>query len=433
MPLHKSESAFTLDTLQRIFSFESEASDRLISRENTHLEFKESFNMGSADDYAKTAAAFANTQGGYLVFGVKDQPRQVIGLKSSHFDSLDAGKLTLALNERFSPEIDWEMLVWEARGRKVGLLYFAQAGEKPVVCTRSGGSIQQGAIYYRYRGRSEAIRYPELRKMLNDEKQKERDLWLRQLRKMSSVGIGKVGILDLVSGEVSGAQGKFFISEELLPRLQFLQAGRFVEQDGAPALRLLGDLHASEGPVLHSTIKVPTSIREPEILEAFLRREPVLSPPDYIRAICSESSPYQPLYFFIQQTSESISDTVAAIQAFQVRGHTRNKIIARLNSAHEVVRIGTMTGSGQPAAKRRELLMKLHNKTLTTTDMEEEKIRFLEALTHAEFNEVNVDYVFELLLAHVLPTVASMSGNMMTTFRKALCHLDIETFKGKVI
>ena len=53
MPL--SDPHFSESELGKIFSFESPTSDRLISRENSRLEFKETFNLGSADEYAKTA------------------------------------------------------------------------------------------------------------------------------------------------------------------------------------------------------------------------------------------------------------------------------------------------------------------------------------------------------------------------------------------
>jgi predicted HTH transcriptional regulator len=89
-----SPSHFSQGELEKIFSFESPSSVRLNSRENGRLEFKEQFNLGSVDEYAKTGAAFANAQGGYIVFGVKDAPRELVGLKSEHFNTFDSAKLT---------------------------------------------------------------------------------------------------------------------------------------------------------------------------------------------------------------------------------------------------------------------------------------------------------------------------------------------------
>src|ERR1035441_799185 len=99
---------FAPEVLEDIFKFDSDNAMRLASRESSRLDFKESFNLGSADEYARTMAAFANTAGGYLVFGVKDKPRTLIGLKSDNFDGVDPAKVTQALNERFAPEIHWE-------------------------------------------------------------------------------------------------------------------------------------------------------------------------------------------------------------------------------------------------------------------------------------------------------------------------------------
>ena len=435
MPLHNSDSAFTEEVLRKIFSFESQLSDRLTSRENGRLEFKEAFDLGSADKYAKTAAAFANAQGGYIVFGVKDSPRQMIGLKTANFENFDTGRLTAALNEWMSPEIEWESFVWEIRGYKVGLLYFAEASHKPVVCTRNGKGLAEGSIFYRYRGRSETIKYPELRRILEEEKARERDLWFRQLKKMSDVGVGQVAVLDLKSGEVSGAKGNFFISEELLPKLQFLREGHFVESDGAPALKLIGDLQAAEGPILHSTITVPTTLREPEILRAFLKRETVINPIDYIRAVCYENSPFFPLYYFVQQTTETIDDALDVIRALDVKGVVRDKVVKRLQQANETLTLGKLTGTSDAATSRRTLYGKMRTNSLEPSDLAIDavttpQLRLLEAMTHID-STFDQEYIFNLLSLHYLPNLTQLRGNSQTAFRKAICHLDIVWYRTK--
>jgi hypothetical protein len=426
-------SEFSEDALGRIFSFESTGGDRLISRENSRLEFKESFNLGSADEYAKTAAAFANTQGGYIVFGVKDSPRQVVGLKSNNFETFDAAKLTGALNERFAPEIHWEIHVATIRGFKVGLLFFAEVPQKPVVCMRNSGCLQQGAIYYRYRGRSEAIRYPELRKILDQERARERDLWMKQLRKISDVGVENVALLNLKSGEVSGSTGKFYVSEELLPKLQFIREGHFVEDQGAPTLRLLGDLQASEGPVIQATIQIPTPIRESQIIKAFIDREAVLSPVEYLKAICFEQSYYFPIYFFIQQTTETIDGMIDLLKSLDVRGTTRDKLIGRLKMTDERLTIGTLSGASTAAAERRTMIEQLRTKCVAAESVAEQPVRFFEALTHIDSSLFDQEYIFGLMNQLVLPKSQKMSGITRTYFRKALCHLDLTWYKPRLL
>lgn len=92
------QSPFDQEYLDEIFKFTTDAGLRLSSRENGRLEFNESWNLGNADAYGKRMAAFANSTSGYLVFGVADSPRQLIGLKNDKFDNLDAAKFTQILN-----------------------------------------------------------------------------------------------------------------------------------------------------------------------------------------------------------------------------------------------------------------------------------------------------------------------------------------------
>jgi hypothetical protein len=429
MSLRSFEIYFSEDELETIFSFESKSTDRLISRENSKLEFKQSFSFGNTDAYAKTAAAFANAHGGYIVFGVKDSPRQLIGLESDHFDNFDTAKLTNALNERFSPEIHWEPRTVQVRGHQVGIIYFAEAKQKPVICTRNGSGLQTGAIFYRYRGRSEAIKYPELRRIIEEEKTRERDLWMRQIRRMRDVGVDNVGILDLHSGEVSGAHGHFYISDDLLPKLQFIREGQFVEQEGAPALRLIGDLHASEGPIIHSTVELPTPIREREIITAFLRQESVLSPMEYLKAICFEQSYFFPVYFFIQQTPETVSGTIELLSALEVRGNIRNKLVVRLGLPNENLTTGNLHSPTSAGAERRTVLNHLRQKTVTADIIAIDNMRFFEALTHTDASKFDRDYMFTLLAEHVLPGLSGLTGNPRTAFRKAICHLDLVWFR----
>jgi len=428
--VESTQSHFSQGELDKIFSFESASSNRLISRENGRLEFKEAFNLGSADEYAKAAAAFANAQGGYIVFGVKDAPRELVGLKSNNFDTFDSAKLTNALNERFSPEIHWEIHTSEQRGLRIGILHFAEATQKPVVCTKNGGCLQQGAIYYRYRGRSETIRYPELRRLLDEEKARERNLWIKQLRKISEAGVDQVAILNLQSGEVSGAHGTSYISEELLPKLQFIREGQFVESEGALALRLLGDLRSTERPVMYSTMQIPMPIREPQVIAAFLRREVVLSPTEYLKAICFEQSYFFPVYFFIQQTTETIGEICDLLKGLEARGNVRDKLLERLDKPEEDLTIGSLTSSNAAAAKRRSILDQLRTKSLLPETITGQTKRFFEALTHTNAEDFDQDYIFALLTNQVLPNLSRLNGLSRTAFRKALCHLDLIWYKA---
>lgn len=95
------------DKVKKIFASFT-ASGTLKSRESNTVEFKESFNKGNTAKYAKTMAAYANNRGGYIIFGVKDNPRSVIGLSNNNFDNLNQEQFTEAINSLFSPAMEWE-------------------------------------------------------------------------------------------------------------------------------------------------------------------------------------------------------------------------------------------------------------------------------------------------------------------------------------
>ncbi len=96
--------------IENIFRTLSPATMELAAREGSSLEFKEAFNWASKDKYAKTMAAYANNKGGYIVFGVTNHPRRLVGLAGSGFENLDEAIVTAYLNATFAPQILYEKL-----------------------------------------------------------------------------------------------------------------------------------------------------------------------------------------------------------------------------------------------------------------------------------------------------------------------------------
>jgi len=71
--------------------------------------------------------AFANNKGGYIVFGIKDKPRELVGLQSNNFETTDEAKITAYFNDVFSPKIVFEKFIVEVRSKNIGVLYTHQA------------------------------------------------------------------------------------------------------------------------------------------------------------------------------------------------------------------------------------------------------------------------------------------------------------------
>lgn len=71
--------------LLKIFKKSSKNPNLIGTNEGITIEYKESFGWRSMSDYFKAMAAFFNRDGGYIIFGIKDKPHELLGLQySSH-------------------------------------------------------------------------------------------------------------------------------------------------------------------------------------------------------------------------------------------------------------------------------------------------------------------------------------------------------------
>lgn len=158
------------ENVSKILSAIHHSTGYLKSRESNTVEFKESFNKGSTAKYAKTMAAYANNRGGYIIFGVKDNPREVCGLRNNNFENLSQEQFSDALNSLFAPAIDWECGSFTFQKEKrtdyldeqdpiieidfrIGWFYVEESERKPIIAqkTNDGEKISSGNVYYRYR------------------------------------------------------------------------------------------------------------------------------------------------------------------------------------------------------------------------------------------------------------------------------------------
>ena len=397
---------------------------RLTSRENSRLEYKQTFNWASRAKYGKSLAGFANASGGFIVFGVRDSPRELVGVNEEAFDAVDSADVSKYLNSAYAPELEWEMFDTSVSGVRLGVLYVEPATDRPVVSLRNDNreGIREADIYYRYRGRSERIRYPELQRLVLERQQRERDSWLSLLSRVGRIGVENVGVLDLVDGQLSGPGGNLLVSSDLLGKVQFIRKGRFaqVNEPGSPTLRLVGDvqsipLHAL-GPVRN--VPQPLVIGEREIMLGFLRQERPEAPVEYIRQACRESSGYMPIYHFARCANLGLEELRELVLAEPRR---RNTLIGRIEGTR-VVSVGSPEGTTPQALERRELL-----EALTAGEVESlhrwGHTRLFEAITHFLPHRVPTELLSSLAVL-VENELEAMTSNVRTVCRKAIAHLD---------
>ena len=133
-------------------------------------------------------------------------------------------------------------VVIEGTKRCFGFLIVEEAEEKPIVCKKNkDGLLREGAIYYRYRGETKEIEYPELKSLLDNEREKERILWIKHIQKIAIVGPRQINILDRYNGEISYGDKSVLLDKSLLDQLNFIQEGHFTEKEGEglPTLKLI--------------------------------------------------------------------------------------------------------------------------------------------------------------------------------------------------
>ena len=104
--------------------------------ESRRLEFKESFPKG--DQVARTAVAFANGAGGKIVFGVKDSPRQIMGIPDDLLFKTEE-RITNCIFDLCSPGILPEIYIQSVEGKSLLVVEIYPGAQKPYGIQKPGG------------------------------------------------------------------------------------------------------------------------------------------------------------------------------------------------------------------------------------------------------------------------------------------------------
>lgn len=272
-----------------------------MTRESSSIEFKESFNWSNKYKYAKTMVAFANNHGGFIVFGVADNPRVAIGISNDRFENIDEETITAYLNGLFSPELVWEKQAIMVDGLTFGLIYTKEAQKKPVIAKSNADGINESDIFYRYNGRSERIKYPELRMIIDREREKEKTLWMNHMQKISKIGLNNLATIDLDKGLISGEHNNIYLDEGLLSQIQFIKEGEFNEVQGSPTLKLIGEVQEINGSVVLPTRTSIAGIHTRQIIEALLHGilHANTNAREYLESLPHEHSKFMPIFIFL--------------------------------------------------------------------------------------------------------------------------------------
>jgi len=91
-----------------LFETDPNRPDRSKRRESTWLELKENFSRShnAKIEYGRTMAAFANRDGGYILFGIQNSPHLMVGMTNNHFEQLDPRTLSQFMANKEQIEIN---------------------------------------------------------------------------------------------------------------------------------------------------------------------------------------------------------------------------------------------------------------------------------------------------------------------------------------
>lgn len=237
------------EVLKTLFPKAKGKTDKLDITETEHIECKETFGgQHWINNCIKAIVAFSNNKGGYIAFGIKDNTWEIVGIDRSAFEKLDRRVINQAIRSNLSCGVDFDTAILDFGTKAVGVMYVHPAKIKPVMFIKqnNAASATEGHIYYRYQGENRLIGPTELQHLIEERiRTLSETILTKHLQNILSNGIENSAVLNLDTGEVDGKGGSFIIDEALLPKLNFVKEGEFVEKSGAPALKLVGEIKSS--------------------------------------------------------------------------------------------------------------------------------------------------------------------------------------------
>jgi len=223
--------------------------NNLYHRESGSLEFKEQFNLAGLPEYFKDFAALANSGGGFMIFGISNNPRQLVGLTAKslvQFNKIDPERISRYLMEIFSSEIRWEQCVHKILDKSFGIFYIQKSISRPVIAQKNEGDdqvIKDGDIYYRYGGRTQRIRSGELQGILQEKLDRQLKEWMGLMSKIAKAGPANAAVMDVARGIVEkGDNQMLVIDKSIVDQIQFIREGSSSVDVSKPVLKLAGEV-----------------------------------------------------------------------------------------------------------------------------------------------------------------------------------------------
>ncbi|MDJ1466967.1 AlbA family DNA-binding domain-containing protein [Xanthocytophaga flava] len=302
--------------------------------EDNQIEFKKSLQTSSQiinKDYLKTISGFANNIGGVLIFGIDPDNKELVGIKDE-YENLDNRYVSVPVRDSLDGQVDFLFFTQRYIGKLIGFLLVQEASSKPIIFKVNAGTSNMGEIYFRYSAVTGRIGAGELRKILLTEITNKITKTIETFQKIVELGNENIAILNTRTGEIQSSEDnlKLYLSEGILHKLNLIKEGKLVDDEGAPAYIIKGQIEVDQ----EKTIKekhVPYVITQKAIFDTFFSNK-CDHPETMLDQVLRETTQYLPIHFFISLMDKSSLEALEYIRNTEkeVNENTRNKVIERL-------------------------------------------------------------------------------------------------------
>jgi hypothetical protein len=302
-------------------------------------------------------------------------------------------------------------------GAKVGFIHVEPHPHRPViVCKDDGDKLKEGEILFRYAGQSSRIKFTDLRELLAERDRKAQLALASAAGKLATVGTAKALILDTHKNVLDANGCEILIDEELAKGIDFIREGHFDEVEGAPILKLVGEVKAVNVQSLLAEKHIDKALSQERILEAFLVQEAVTNPKEYVLAAVSQPRKWLPLFFFTKKAGLAADAMIIEVKALSTsQKEKRNTVIKRLSGEETAY-------TAAPTRKARSLIFDIEQGTAKVPAKFDDVGTFCQAfcaVTKTKFTLAD-----SLAALKQCRDLAAANSNALGLVFKAACRID---------
>lgn len=405
-----------VDEVAGLFAQGADGVWRLQGGETNRHECKETFRLrGNAGPWLRTVAALSNNEGGRIFFGVNDA-LEVCGMRTREFQDADPAEIARALRSTFDPTPIVRMEVRAFSGREVGILTVEAHPMRPVIAVRMMGSdIREGDILFRYPGESTRIKHSDLRGILDERSAAARREMMPMIERLLALGPSRAMVADLSAGALTDGRETLQIDPALLEQITFIKEGQFSERDGAPTLRLIGEVRTAgtDQPAPATMV-----MHKFTAIESFLEGEIVGPPADYIRWVFeAPSTSSNPFWFFARNAGMGPAELREFLESCNVTFKRRVEVRRRIGSLDAMLT--------KPSVANRSLLAEIDRGVDLDVPDHLAAANVCRAVSGVPADAGTRADRYVALLKKCLPVVGGDPNNVATScLRRAVCRLD---------